>query len=228
MLPNSAKLPVTDNQKSFFIPVEIKKGKTVDNDINTKALIDSGAGGIFMDKSFAEKNHIRQIPLRKQIRVFNVDGTQNKVGRISHYTWIKIQIGQQHMDTRVLITGLESDNLIFGLPWLKRHNPKIDWEKGQMDMEQFGKSRKFSEVLRKTLELSQAQIIIPTPAKQPLTHRIEEIFEIYPEETAPNQPLEDWQPILLPADEPDKDNLDLLRTYIGGINEANETNLEIR
>jgi hypothetical protein len=77
------------NQQSFLILVSIMgKDKTVKN-INAQALIDSGAAGIFMDKAFADKHNIEQIPLLKQIRVFNVDGTKNKVSNISHCTWIK-------------------------------------------------------------------------------------------------------------------------------------------
>lgn len=171
---------------------------------------------------------IKQIPLQKHIRVFNVDGTKNKVGKITHYAWVKIRIGLRQMDTRMLITGLGKDNLIFGLPWLKRHNPKINWTKGQMDLEQFGKTRRFSEILRKTIELSRAQTQVEntlTSDKQSLAPQIKEIFEDYPEERPRNLPLNNWQPILELADEPDEDNLDLLRTYIEGDDEPDDLDL---
>jgi hypothetical protein len=45
------------NQQSFLIPVLVMgKDKTIEN-INTQALIDSGAAGIFMDKAFANDEH---------------------------------------------------------------------------------------------------------------------------------------------------------------------------
>lgn len=170
-----------------------------------------------MDNKFAKKHQIKQIPLKKPIPVYNMDGTRNKVGKILHYAWIKTRIGQRQMDTRVLITGLGKEELIFGLPWLKQYNPKIDWEKGQMDLGRFEKPRRFLEVFWKTLELSQTQIpktVIPTTIKQSLTPQIEEIFEEYPGEKPWNLPLEDWQPILELADGSDEEDLDLLRTYI--------------
>ena len=31
---------------------------------------------------------------------------------------------------RFYITGLGNQKVILGLPWLRKHNPEIDWEKG--------------------------------------------------------------------------------------------------
>jgi predicted aspartyl protease len=192
------------NEQSFLIPVSIMgKDKTVEN-INAQALIDSGAAGIFMDKAFADKHNIKQIPLLKQIRVFNVDGTKNKVSNISHCAWIKTKIGQHKTDTRVLITGLGKEELIFGLPWLKRYNPKIDWQNGHMDMDNFIRKATLSEIIRKQMELSPirkevepiAPEIITKPEKKSYTPTVEEIFEDYPEERPQNLPLGDGQPIL--------------------------------
>lgn len=76
----------------------IDKKKTVE----TKVLIDSGAGGTFMDKEFSEKQKVDLIPLEKPIKVFNVDGTLNKVGMITHCTWVKIQIRKRNLNTWML------------------------------------------------------------------------------------------------------------------------------
>ena len=32
------------------------------------------------------------------------------------------------------VSGLGKQNLILGYDWLKDHNPKIDWEKGEVEM----------------------------------------------------------------------------------------------
>ena len=32
------------------------------------------------------------------------------------------------------VSGLGKQNLILGYDWLKDHNPKIDWEKGEVKM----------------------------------------------------------------------------------------------
>ena len=52
--------------------------------VETTALIDSGAAGIFIDHEFVLKYGLRTRPLPKDIGVFNVDGTQNLNGSITH------------------------------------------------------------------------------------------------------------------------------------------------
>ena len=32
------------------------------------------------------------------------------------------------------VSGLGKQNLILGYDWLKNHNPKIDWEKGEVEI----------------------------------------------------------------------------------------------
>ena len=52
----------------------------------TKALIDSGAQGVYMDKRFAKKHGLPLIKLSKEIPVSNVDNTPNQNGPIKEYT----------------------------------------------------------------------------------------------------------------------------------------------
>ena len=35
------------------------------------------------------------------------------------------------------ISRLRKQNLILGYDWLKDHNPKIDWEKGEVEMTRY-------------------------------------------------------------------------------------------
>jgi len=50
--------------------------------IEVKALLDSGATGIFIDKTMVELNGIQTRWLARPIPVFNVDGTMNSSGSI--------------------------------------------------------------------------------------------------------------------------------------------------
>ena len=59
---------------------------SLDRSIKTSALIDLGAGGTFLNKTFARKHNITLTRLPKPIPVYNVDGTWNKQGAITHYT----------------------------------------------------------------------------------------------------------------------------------------------
>ena len=57
------------------------------------ALIDSGAGGTFLNERFVRQHGIPVTPLKNPIKVFNVDGTKSKQGQITHCTWLKLRIG---------------------------------------------------------------------------------------------------------------------------------------
>ena len=100
-----------------------------DEAIETKTLIDSGARGIFMDQNFAWKHNFRQMELKQPIKPWNIDGTKNKQGAICFYTDLDIKIGDQMFHKIFYITGLGSQKVILGLPWLRTHNPEIDWKK---------------------------------------------------------------------------------------------------
>ncbi|ESK81798.1 hypothetical protein Moror_16781 [Moniliophthora roreri MCA 2997] len=98
--------------------------------VETKALIDSGAGGHFICEEEAQKLKKPWTRLEKPIKVFNVDGTRNKIGWITHSVTIDITIGDRSMEETLLISGLGPERVILGLPWLQDHNPDIDWVTG--------------------------------------------------------------------------------------------------
>ena len=108
---------------------------TLDRTIETSALIDSGAGGTFIDKTFAHKHGIHLTPLDRPIPVYNVDGTQNKLGSITEYTWKGITIAGTGYRVKLLATSLGNESVILGLPWLRQTNAAIDWKSGRLEIE---------------------------------------------------------------------------------------------
>ena len=95
--------------------------------IATRALIDTGAGGTFIDKAFAKRNGITLKPLIRPFTVFNVDHTPNKEGQITHYTWLDLNVAGVIVPTRLYASGLGGENVIIGYPWLKRVDPEIEF-----------------------------------------------------------------------------------------------------
>ena len=57
--------------------------KSGNKNVETKALLDTGAGGKFIDQNFVLRNSIRTYKLAKPITIYNVDGTENKTGTIT-------------------------------------------------------------------------------------------------------------------------------------------------
>ena len=68
------------------------------------SMIDSGAGGMFIDQNFARKFKIKT--LEKPIKVYNVDGTENKQGTIKTYVDLDFIINDQWFQEWLYLTRL--------------------------------------------------------------------------------------------------------------------------
>jgi hypothetical protein len=100
--------------------------------IKTQPLVDSGAGGIFMDQNYARKHGFNLTKLEYPITARNVDGTENKQGTIRYYMDLDIRVNGKTNMERFLITGLGNQKIILGLPWLQEHNLEINWKEGTL------------------------------------------------------------------------------------------------
>jgi hypothetical protein len=96
------------------------------------ALIDSGAGGNFIDMEIVERLQLARIELRRPIMVRNVDGTYNANGQITHRVLLKTTIAGQRQTLSLLVTGIGKQSIILGLPWLIKENPDINYRTGQL------------------------------------------------------------------------------------------------
>ena len=113
-----------------------------DETIETKPLLDCGAGGLFIDQNFARKHGLWLTKLNNPIKARNVDGTENKQGTIRFYTDLRIKVGDRHFNERFYVTGLGNQKIILGLPWLQTHNPDINWETGEIRWRNHGERSK--------------------------------------------------------------------------------------
>ena len=99
-----------------------------------EALLDSGANTVFIDQKWVRIRKIPLLLLPNPIPVYNVDGTRNSAGDITHCAEIVIDF-QGHQEKVVAkITDLGRHRMILRYMWLKHHNPNIDWETGQVRM----------------------------------------------------------------------------------------------
>jgi len=72
--------------------------------------------------------------LSHNIPVFNVNGSPNEAGQISEMVDV-VLCYKTHSERMLLaVSRLGKQNLILDYDWLKDHNPKIDWEKGEVEM----------------------------------------------------------------------------------------------
>jgi len=72
--------------------------------------------------------------LSYNILVFNVNGSPNEAGQISKVVDVVFCYKTHSERMLLVISGLGKQSLILGYDWLKNHNPKIDWEKREVEM----------------------------------------------------------------------------------------------
>ena len=84
--------------------------------VAVKALLDSGATGMFMDKKMAAKHGFRLQKLERQVAVRNVDGINNSGGAITHQVEVNMYYKSHVERMRMDICDLEKTDVILGIP----------------------------------------------------------------------------------------------------------------
>jgi len=118
---------------SIILPIEI--GTTDTSEVHSvKALLDSRATGNFIDKDFVRTKGISTRSISRPILVFNVDGSPNEAGRISEVVDVVLRYKTHSKRTLLAVSNLGKQSMILGYTWLKDHNPEVDWQTGEVQM----------------------------------------------------------------------------------------------
>ena len=121
---------VAEIEKNMMtLSIEISGKNLGQKTVKTTTLLDTGAGGKFIDQDFVWNQKIKTKDLEHPIEVFNVDGTPNKRGTIMKYTQLNLTINGCTQPHNLFVTGLGKQKIILGYSWFKQNNPEIDWEK---------------------------------------------------------------------------------------------------
>ncbi len=120
------------NSKSCVtVPIEFfVNGKSS----STSALLDSGAAGNVMSLEFAELHKIPLIPCISPLSVEAVDGRPLGTGRVTHLSQeLHMRTGLLHRELiQFYILQAPHTPIILGLPWLRKHDPLLQWTSGQI------------------------------------------------------------------------------------------------
>ncbi len=93
-----------------------------------RVLVDCGATSCFVDNDFVTSSSITTSPLEAPIPVRNADGSLNRGGPILSVIDVFLSTPLTEERITLEVTSLAGPfDIILGLPWLKRHNPLIDW-----------------------------------------------------------------------------------------------------
>jgi len=98
-------------------------------------MVDCGATALFINRKFVERYKIRMHSLHSEIPLYNIDGSKNQAGEISHVACLRLHIGELEEWREFLVTNLGLEDVILRLPWLRSVNPEIDWAEGTMKVD---------------------------------------------------------------------------------------------
>ncbi|KAG1734792.1 hypothetical protein EDB19DRAFT_1996394 [Suillus lakei] len=109
----------------FRVPAAIFSTKE-DKVILTSVIVDSGAGGSFINKTFVKAKGIKTHKLRHPFHITTVDGSHSLDGKVTDYCVLVIKMDKRTMIGKFNITKLfPRDNFLMGKPWLSAMNPMI-------------------------------------------------------------------------------------------------------
>jgi len=133
-LPKLLSISALDaRETSLLLLVEIRTTDTSELH-SVKALLDCGATGSLIDRDFVHSKGMNTQTLSHNIPVFNVDGSPNETGQISEVVDVVLRYKTHSERMLLAVSGLRKQNLILGYDWLKDYNPKIDWEKEEVEI----------------------------------------------------------------------------------------------
>jgi hypothetical protein len=97
------------------------------------ALVDSGVTENFLHLSYAKWLCLPIKRLQNPQRLFNVDGMENKSGKLLYYTDLDLQTGSNRIVMRFFLAKLGEHKAILGYLWFTANQPRIDWKNGWID-----------------------------------------------------------------------------------------------
>ena len=95
-------------------------------------LLDSGADESFIDRELVHQLGINTVPLDSPIETQALDG--RPLARVERRT-VPVNLlisGNHHESISLLVISSPLSPVVLGYPWLKTHNPQIDWATGRV------------------------------------------------------------------------------------------------
>ncbi|GLB45948.1 putative retrotransposable element tf2 155 kda protein type 1-like [Lyophyllum shimeji] len=197
-LPRSFTLAATPSRNSLILGVEVETTDTQEI-LGLKALLDSGASGLFLHIRFVREHGITTRTLSRPIPVKNVDGTANAAGAITEVVDLVLRYNGHSERVVFAVTDLGEQDMILGYTWLKEHNPEIDWAAGTVSMSRCPARcqtcREEVKVERKARNKTHAAIRAcrssGVPAPEP---ELDDIPELYPDPDCEDDPPPEANP----------------------------------
>ena len=138
-MPSQADIHVTSiitnterRRHALLIPGYIEAGQKT---VEIKGLIDTGADAVIINQRLVDKYNLPTTRLPQPIIFCNTDDSVNKSGQITHRVEGHFILKNKKLPTNWYVANIGRDEVIFGMPWIRKYNPSIDWESGQVSFD---------------------------------------------------------------------------------------------
>ncbi len=98
-----------------------------------RILVDSGATDNFIHPKFVKRLHVGMQKLQRPMKIWNIDGTTNRAGQLTHFVDLLVKTKGQEKKMRFLVTDLGVEDVILGYPWLATFEPQFSWKEAAVD-----------------------------------------------------------------------------------------------
>ena len=95
-------------------------------------MIDARATDDFINKGFCPKYGIQTTKKKTSREILLVDGKISAMGPVTHISTEPIDLESNRETNSFQVANLPNHEIILGMPWLKNHNSRIDWEQGKI------------------------------------------------------------------------------------------------
>ena len=95
--------------------------------------MDSGATDNFVNPRFVKRMGLGMVPLERARKIWNIDDTENRLGKITHYVDLQVSTNGQDKEMRFLVTDIGKEDVLLGYPWLSTYEPKFSWRHATID-----------------------------------------------------------------------------------------------
>jgi hypothetical protein len=92
------------------------------------ALVDLGATKNFMNLQYVQWLRLLIKQLAYEWNLFNINGTENKSGKLKYYTDLEVQTRTNKTCMRFFLMDLGEHKAILGYSWFTAVQPKINWK----------------------------------------------------------------------------------------------------
>ena len=104
-------------------------------EVTINAMIDSGATEDFIDEEFGDKYGLRTSRKKIPKEILLADGEISAMGPVTHTATVPMAIGSHREMISFEVANLPNHKVILGMPWLRNHNPRINWGQGKITFE---------------------------------------------------------------------------------------------